>query len=240
MAVGGDARWHPQIFFRLWPAPEIADAFDEWQRSRHGRVLVEAPGALHFGYFAEPAGTTPFRTSGPTRMDFYTSRSIEGLFAWMRSAELASELADGDQWMADLREVDGQPFSANVYVPFAVDGDMAPPDAAVYAVRLEVPAEREREFDEWIATHLARYGQVPGVVLARAFSARRDDVPVPLYRSPGNRMVRVEIDPPKLGDALTSPELAHLLDLEQRWERQASYVARDVFVHRFHYDATTR
>lgn len=173
-------------------------------------------------------------------MDYYTARSMDDLFAWMCSEELSTELEDGGQWLSDLREVDGQPFSANVYEPFAVRGVQAPPDAAAYILRVEVESKAEAQFDDWLVReHLPRFQELPGFLLARAFTGVRNNVPIALYRSPGSRMLRVDIARPKLREALASLALTELLAAEDSWCAASSYCKSDLFVHLFHFDSST-
>jgi hypothetical protein len=232
-----DPRRHGQIFFRLRPSREIEQRFDEWQRKRHGPRLVQAPGAVHFGYFRRPE-TNYLGSNGPTRMDYYTAESEADLRAWMESEELRRELADGQQGMDALQTVDGQPFSANVYLPYLVEGARPPADAAVYAFRLELEEHEVDAFGEWLIERcLPAARTVPGVVLVRAFHAVRRDIPIPLYCSPGNRMIRIELEPAQLEDAIGSPEFQRVLDEQRRWDAPGRYATQDVFEHVFHLDS---
>jgi hypothetical protein len=231
-----DPRWHSQIFFRLWPSREIERRFDDWQRERHGPRLIEAPGAVHFGYFRRP-DTNYLAPDGPTRMDYYTAESEADLRAWMESDELRRELADGQPWMKALRTVDGQPFSANVYLPYLVEGARPPANAAVYAFRLELEEREVDAFGEWLKeSYFPAARAVPGVLLVRAFHAIRDEIPIPLYRSPGNHMIRMELDAAQLDNAIRSPQFQNVLDEQHRWDTPGRYATRDVFEYVFHLD----
>ena len=234
-----DPRWHAQIFFRLWPSREIEQRFDDWQQERHGPRLIQAPGAVHFGYFRRP-DTNHLDSDGPTRMDYYTAESEAGLRAWMESEQLRRELADGQRSMDALRTVDGQPFSANVYLPYLVEGTRPPANAAVYAFRLELEGHEVDAFGEWLRdSYLPTARAVPGVLLVRAFHAVRNEIPIPLYCSPGNHMIRIEFEPAQLVKAIGSSEFQHVLDEQRRWDAPGRYATQDVFEHVFHLDATT-
>src|SRR5579864_2264503 len=117
-----DAGWHPQILFRFRPRSDIEAAFDEWQRTTHGPQLIDAPGAVHFAYFESAADLPQAFRSGVSRMDYYAARDLDDLFKWMRSDELTRGLSDANRWRGHLEEVDGQAFSANVYIPTTVSG----------------------------------------------------------------------------------------------------------------------
>ena len=212
-----DPRWHAQIFFRLRPSREIEQRFDEWQRKRHGPRLVQAPGAVHFGYFRRP-DTSYLDPDGPTRMDYYTAQSEADLRAWIESEELRRELDDGDQWMDALETVDWQPFSANVYLPYLVDGTRPPANAAVYAFRLELEEHEVDAFGEWLQdSYLPAARAVPGVLPVRAFHSVREAIPIPLYSSPENQMIRIDLEPDRLENAPGSPEFRDVLDEQHRW-----------------------
>jgi hypothetical protein len=234
-----DPRRHAQIFFRLWPSREIEQRFDDWQRKHHAPRLIRAPGAVHFAYFRR-SDTNVLDSRGPTRMDYYTAESEAGLRAWMESDELRRELADGGQWMDALQTVDGQPFSANVYLPYLVEGTRPPANAAVFAFRLELEEHEVDAFGEWFEdSYLPAARAVPGVLLVRAFHAIREEIPIPLYCSPGNRMIRIELEPARLEEAIGSPEFRNVLDEQHRWDAPGRYATHDIFEHVFHLDSAT-
>jgi hypothetical protein len=79
---------------------------------------------------------------------------------------------------------------------------------------------------------------VPGVLLVRAFHAIRREIPIPLYCSPGNQMIRIEFEPTKLEDAIHSPEFQNLLNEQHRWHAPGRYVTQDIFEYVFHLDSS--
>ena len=232
-----DSGWHPQVLFRFRPRSEIEAAFDEWQRSTHGAQLVDAPGAVHFGYFQSAPGLPQAFRSGVSRMDYYTARNLDDLFLWMRSTELDEGLADADRWLGGLNELDGQAFSANVYTPLTVSGADPNSELPVFIEHFEVPPPETTAFDSWFREHVEAIAQQPGVSRARTFGAVRENVPIASYRSAGNRMLRAELASDSLSATLTSPSLMSILEGSMRWDRRLSYVTRDVFTPLFSYRA---
>jgi hypothetical protein len=235
-----DRGWHPEVFFRLWPRAEIEAAFDRWQRETHGAQLVEAPGAVHFGYFEAVTDLPQAYRSGVSRMDYYTARNLSDLFVWMSSDQLQAGLADGETWMRNLNEVDGAAFSANVYNVTSVIGADPGEEMPVLAERYEVPPALDERFDEWFEQkHAPAVAAEPGVVRVRTFRAVREGVPIADYRSPGNRMLRADLEPQRLRTALLSTAMMEALVDSMRWERDLEYVTRDVFRPLFSYTASS-
>lgn len=227
------------MLFRFRPKSEIEVAFDEWQRTTHGAQLVDAPGALHFGYFQSVADLPQAFRSGVSRMDYYTARNLDDLFMWMRSTELSEGLADANRWLGGLNEFDGQPFSANVYTPISVSGAEVASELPVFIERFEVLSPDTTEFDRWLrGEHAVALGQQPGVSRVRTFEAVRERVPIASYRSAGNRMLRAELESDSFRKTLSSSPLISILEDSMRWDRHLSYVTRDVFTplfcHRAH------
>jgi hypothetical protein len=234
-----DSGWHPQIFFRLWPRAEIEGAFDDWQQTVHGAQLVQAPGALLFGYFQAVTDLPQAYRSGVSRMDYYTARNLPDLFVWMRSEELQRGLADARTWLSGMNEVDEQAFSANVYSVTTVRGDDPRVELPVLVERFEVPTGEEHDFDEWLQdTHAGAIAEHPGVARVRTFHAVRETLPIPQYRSPGNRMLRVELSSQGFRTTLRSAWMIGALEDSMRWDRHLEYVTRDVFRPLFTYRAS--
>jgi hypothetical protein len=233
-----DAGWHPQVLFRFRPRSEIEAAFDEWQQTTHGAQLIEAPGAVHFAYFASATDLPQAFRSGVSRMDYYTARDLDDLFTWMRSDELARGLSDADRWLGGLNEVDGQAFSANVYTPTTVSGPDPGSELPVFVERFEVTPGDSAEFDSWFRReHVAGIATQPGVARVRTFEAVRENVPIASYRSAGNRMLRAELASTSYRKTLMSAPLIERLESSMRWDRRLPYITRDVFIPLFSFRA---
>lgn len=231
-----DSGWHPQVLFRFRPRSEIEAAFDEWQRTTHGAQLIDAPGAVHFGYFQSAVDLPQAFRSGVSRMDYYTALDLDDLFAWMRSDELNEGLSDADRWLGGLNDVDGQAFSANVYTPTTVSGEDPASELPVFIERFEVPPSDTAEFDSWFrGEHVAAIALQPGVSRVRTFEGVRENVPIASYRSAGNRMLRAELASDSVRETLLSPSLMAMLADSMRWDRRLSYVTRDMFTPLFSY-----
>jgi len=230
--------WHPEVFFRLWPRGEFEADFDAWQRNTHGPQVVEAPGAFQFGYFEAVTDLPQAYRSGVSRMDYYSARNLQDLIRWMSSEELQRGLDDGQKWLSRLNEVDGAAFSANVYTVTSVRGDDPAEETPALVERYEVPSGQDADFDKWLETHAIDVADQPGVTRVRTFRAVRAGVPIPQYLSPGNRMLRAELEPERMRTTLRSAGMIDALEASMRWERDLEYVTRDVFRPLFGYRAS--
>lgn len=230
-----ESDWHPFLVARAWPNKKIDEAFDKWEVEKHISDLMEGPGAVMVAYYKTVLDGLPeaYRGSG-TCVAYYTARDLKGLYAWLRSPELAAAVEDGSQWFGSFNELDFETFTGNVYVPLAVANRVGrkPPESAPFFIeRFEVEPGDSEEFDAWLhEVHLPAIGGHPGVLRARTFSAVREGIPIPYYYSPGNRMLAVELaDPERYRETLLSPELLAALEDSMRWDRRLSYVKRDVY-----------
>jgi hypothetical protein len=146
--------------------------------------------------------------------------------------------AASSRWLATLQEVDGQPFSANVYDVTGAIGGPPAAGAPIFVERFEVPPELVERFDEWlVGTHAPALAAQRGVARARTFAAVRDAIPIALYRSPGNRMLRVDLEPADVRTTLLSDGFVAALADSMRWDRELAYVTRDACTHLFQLDA---
>lgn len=140
--------------------------------------------------------------------------------------------------MAELHEVDGEPFSANVYEVTAVLGATRTIEAPIFVERFEVPEGRAADaFDRWLRdVHVRAIASNPGVTNVRTFKAVRADIPIRAYCSPGNRMLQAELKTERFRQTLVSAELLSAVENSARWDQRLAYFTRDVFVHTFHYN----
>lgn len=164
----------------------------------------------------------------------YTAREVTDLLDWIASPALNEELGDSERWIESLQPIDGQPFSANVYEVIEVEARGAQVDAPRFVERFEVGQGDAAEFERWVReVHVPRLFSVPGVLRVRALSAIRDGVAQPLYKSPGNRMVSVDLQPARFRQTLLSPEFDAALEASMTWDRALPYVQRNVFAYLF-------
>jgi hypothetical protein len=235
---GLESDWHPYLVARAWPNTTIEEAFDRWEIDKHIADLMTGPGTVMVAYFKTVLDGLPeaYKSSGIC-MAYYTARDIDGLYAWLRSDELAAAVEDGSQWFGNFNELDFETFTGNVYVPLAVlnRAQRKPDEAApLFIERFEVTDAEAEEFDAWLhEVHLPAVGNHEGVLRARTFSAIREGIPIPYYYSPGSRMIAAELAD-DFRAALLSPELLAALEDSMRWDRRLSYVKRDVYRHAAH------
>src|SRR5438045_2493197 len=81
-----ESDWHPLLFARAWPKPEIQADFDRWEVDKHIAELMLGAGAVMVVYGLNVLDGLPeaYKGSGYC-MAYYTGRDLEGLFAWLRS-----------------------------------------------------------------------------------------------------------------------------------------------------------
>jgi hypothetical protein len=230
-----ESDWHPMLMARAWPKEEIQADFDTWEVDKHIAELALGPGVVFVAYFLNVLDGLPeaYKGSGYC-MAYYTGKDLEGMFAWLRSPELAAAVEDGSQWFGRFNSVDYETFTGNVCPVRAVVNNLGqtPPESAPILVeRWEVSDADAEEFDEWLDnTHLPAVGGHEGVVRVRTFTAVREGIPIPYYYSPGNRMLVAELrDPVNFRETLLSPELMTRLEDSTRWDLRLPYVKRDVY-----------
>jgi hypothetical protein len=220
---------------RAWPKEEIQADFDKWEVDKHIAELALGPGVVFVNYYLNVLDGLPeaYKGSGYC-MAYYTAKDLDGMFAWLRSSELAAAVADGSQWFGRFNSVDYETFTGNVCPVRAVAnrlGETPAPSAPILMERWEVSADDSDEFDTWLEeTHLPSVGSHEGVLRARTFTAIREGIPIPYYYSPGNRMLIAEFaESENLGKILLSGDMMERLEDSMRWDRRLSYVKRDVY-----------
>jgi len=230
-----ESDWHPMLIARAWPKKEIQADFDKWEVDKHIAELALGPGVVFVNYHLNVLDGLPeaYKASGYC-MAYYTARDLNGMFAWLRSPDLAAAVEDGSQWFGRFNSVDYETFTGNVCPVRAVvnsRGETPPEDAPLLVERWEVSDADADEFDRWLEeTHLPSVGSHEGVLRARTFTAVREGVPIPYYYSPGNRMLVVELaDTEKFREILLSDHMMARLEDSMRWDRRLPYVKRDVY-----------
>jgi hypothetical protein len=230
-----ESDWHPMLIARAWPKEEIQAEFDKWEVDKHIAELALGPGVVFVNYFLNVLDGLPeaYKGSGYC-MAYYTAKDLDGMYAWLRSPELAAAVEDGSQWFGRFNSVDYETFTGNVCPVSQVVNTLgeAPPESAPILVeRWEVTPDDEDEFDRWLdETHLPAIGAHEGVVRARTFTAVREGIPIPYYYSPGNRMLIAELgDPEHFRQTLLSDAMIGRLEDSMRWDRRLPYVKRDVY-----------
>jgi hypothetical protein len=233
---------YPMLLTRAHPKREIQDAFDDWQREKHLPDLMRAPGATMVVYARNVLDGLPeaYKGSGSC-LAYYEAPTVEDLFAFLTSTEIAEAVADGSRWFGRFNDVDYETYTGNVYQVTGVvnpAGGPPPETSPLLVERWEAPDDDLDVFDEWLGeAHLPELGSAAGVRRARSFSAIREGIPIPYYYSPGNRALVAELDDDFRG-LLLQPELLERLEESMRWERRLPYVKRDVYEHVAHARST--
>jgi hypothetical protein len=223
----------PVLHTRAWPKREVAADFDHWQATRHLPEAMTAPGAVAAWYYSTVSAGLPQGWQGSgTVMVNYLCDSVDGIFAFVSSPELAAAVADGVTWFDRFNELDGADYTGNIYTVTAV----APLRHAPIAPGLAVVCERfeggkhGEELDAWLSrVHLPALAALPQVLRARTMLAVRHGSPLPYYYSPGDRMVQVDLAVEEPAEALTTEPFLERLADSMRWDRALKYVRRDAY-----------
>lgn len=231
-----ESDWYPMLMTRAWPFRDLVAEFDAYQAERHLPDLVAAPGAAMVGYYENVVVGLPqaYKGSG-NRLANYVARNLDDLFRWLRSGEFADAVEDGGRtWFGRMNELDYDLYTGNVYCVgdvAKVDNGETRIDLPLLVERFEVGNGEEEEFDLWMSrVHLPAVANEPGVLRVRSCTALRDDIPLPYYVSPGNRMLIADLDDAKpLSDTLLSPGLHAAVGDSLQWDLRLSYVRRDVY-----------
>jgi len=223
------------LLTRAWPPVERAAEFDRFQRHEHLPQLMDAPGARQALYYETIVERLPAICQGSgSRLVEYRCGSVDDLFAWLRSDELAAAVKDGGaRWFGRMNELDGALYTGNIYNVDEVIGRRAtdaPDECTLLLERFEVGAQAE-EFDRWaVDEHLPDLAVAPGVFGVRYCAAIRGQSPIPYYESPGDRAVLVAVDPAvSPADAAVEPTLLAAVQDSLRWDSLLSYVRREVY-----------
>ena len=223
------------LIARAWPKDEIQSDFDKWEVDKHIAELAQGPGVVFVVYYLNVLDGLPeaYKGSGYC-MAYYTGKDLDGMFAWLRSPEVAAGVEDGSQWFGRFNSVDYETFTGNVCPVTAVINNLGQTpleSAPVLVERWEVSEVGAEEFDQWLAEiHLPALGGHEGVLRARTFTAVREGIPLPYYCSPGNRMLVAELaDSENFRETLLSPDMMTRLEDSMRWDRRLPYVKRDVY-----------
>jgi hypothetical protein len=223
----------PLLHTRAWPKREVAADFDEWQANRHLPEAMTAPGAVAAWYYATVSEGLPQGWQGSgTVMVNYVCDSVDGIFAFVSSPELAAAVADGVTWFDRFNELDGSDYTGNIYAVTAVaplEHRPIAPGLAVVCERFE-SGDSGEELEDWLSgVHLPALAVLPQVVRARTMRAVRHGSPLPYYYSPGDCMVQVELAVEEPAEALTTEPFLERLADSMRWDRKLSYVRRDAY-----------
>jgi hypothetical protein len=169
-------------------------------------------------------------------MVIYATRDLAGCLDHMDSPAARAAIADGESRENQYPLLDGEPFTANIYLPDQVFGSLDEAFVAgdwFYAERFEVPYSHDEEFVPWIEGYGARLTEWPGVTRVRTWTQYRDappGFPFDRYRSKGNRMVSVEVAAEVAVEQIVGHPLfgSDLADSLSRWDAVLPYVRRDL------------
>ena len=235
MAQDIDSAWHTMVFTRAWPKREFIDEYDKWEEEKHLPEPIEGAGAV-LGLLGKAVveGLPEAYIATANRLGYYTARNLEGMMRWLNSKELTEAIGDGIQNFDRFNDVDFQVFTGNVYEVTEVispEPEQLPETLPIFAERFEVSDGEADDFDAWMhAIHLPDLIGLPGVRRVRSFTAVRENIPVVYYHSPGNRMMLLELSSPdEYRTTLRSSPMMAILEDSMRWDRQLSYVKRDVY-----------
>jgi hypothetical protein len=217
---------------RATPRQDYAAQFDAWQATKHLPELIAAPGAHSLLYAeADPTQRSAAFAGCATRLAIYSSASLASMLTFVGSDAVAEAVADGSQWFGCFRDLDGEPYSGNVYSVFGAWGVGFESAELLLIERLEIPTNLLGLYDEWIETEYApglmRSDGVSGV---RACRVHRDGVSVPYYHSRGNRAVLVAF---RLGvrheDAPFDAAAQENFASSRLWDLRIPYAEREIF-----------
>lgn len=195
------------LLTRAWPHDDVAADFDLWQRRTHFPQLVGLPGARLAGYYHVVHHAQRPNAPRGLRMALYWSDDVASLDQWLSDPGLADAVRDGSRFFPSFHELDGEPYSGNVYDLGSGTGHAAHDAPALWVERYEVPPEQADTFDRWLeAEHLPALRGAACVTGVRTGRAVRRDFSVPYYNSPGDRLVlgAVTLDDPAAVSATLS------------------------------------
>jgi hypothetical protein len=175
---------------RAAPRPHIHDDWVEWLITQHMPQLTDGSPLLgSWCYRSSPENNT----ARQHYMVNYVAPDVGSMMTWLDSRQLDAALSDGLRWIGGFDALEGDDFTGNVYIQTWASGrDQAyGAGPGVYVRRFEsLSAENGPRWNapggaSAGAQRLAERGDVSGVSL---WAAERN-VPVPYYRSAGNRMI---------------------------------------------------
>jgi hypothetical protein len=223
------------LFSRAWPPVGLLGEFDDYQREEHLPQLMEAPGARQALLYQTLVDDLPavYQGSG-SRLVEYRCASLEDLFLWLSSDQLAAAVDDGGaRWFGRMNELDGALYTGNLYEvrrAVASPKDPIPDKSAILAERFETATHHDA-FDRWVIDeHLPALAAGPAVIGLRYCVAIRGRSPIEYYESPGDRAILVALDPdvPPV-EAVTAPALLAATQDSLRWDVKLQYVRREVY-----------
>lgn len=183
------------LLTRASPVDDAVLAFDDWQRAKHLPELMRAPNthAVFYG------GHTPIPSGSreqAQRLAIYSFSSLDALKVFVASSEVSAAIQDGSRWFGRFLELDGAPYSGNMYQVDEAFGSGFATLSVLYVERFEIPPAALPEFDKWLidifSQQLMETEHVLGV---RICSASREQGQVPHYLSRGNRAVLCAVAP---------------------------------------------
>lgn len=233
----------PVLVCRIECPPHMAADVDEWMPKHFDDSLdhdaVTSVAAYRVARNFDPDAGLPWLLNGHgNRFIVYVADSFEHLLEWIDSPVIRDAIEDGVDRESAFPELDGEPFTGNIYDVIAVrnplDADFPGP-TVIFAERFEVGDTDATEFDTWLnGAHLDAVAALPDLVRARTFHQRRDvppRFPYDRYTSKGNRMLLAEFpfDSEPL-DLARSPAFGVALHDSARWDLRLSYVRREIAV----------
>lgn len=230
---GLDADRHAMLIARAWPKDSIIERWDDWEANKHLADLMKAPDAVYTCFHKViTKGIIEAYVPTQTRMAYYTTRDLDGMFRYLQSPEVAYAIEDGSQWFGQFNDVDFAIFTGNVCLVDDVFNNLnavPPEECPLYVERFEVGPD-DTDFDPWLReVHAPAYAHDPRVARVRTFHAVRENIPISYYLSPGNRMLMVDFMPgTDLRAVMVEPPMLAALEDAQRWDRRLSYVKRDL------------
>lgn len=241
----------PVLVCRIECPPHMAEGVDEWMPQHFDDSLdhdaVTAVAAWRVVRDFRPESGLPWVLNGHgNRFIVYVAESLPPLLEWLDSPILREAIDDGQDRESSFPELDGEPFTGNIYevtkVQHSLGVDFAG-SSLIFAERFEVGDLDEPDFVGWLeGEHLEAIGALPGIQRARTFRQYHDApkrFPYNRYDSKGNHMILaelpVEVDPLEL--AHTS-EFATALRDSTRWDLRLPYVRRELAVNHVRRDKT--
>lgn len=230
----GSVDQHPMLLCRDHIPDDMVADLDAWI-PKHLADSVADPGVSSAASFAVAWGLPGMLSPPGGRLIGYAAVGMDELVAWLGSDALKAAIEDGSERESQVWEVDGEPFTGNIYAVVEQRGTVAADfvdGGGLYVERYQVDDATAGEFDAWLhSEQVEAVSRWPGVVRVRTWEQNRnvpDAFPYDRYVSKGNRMLSADlaagVDPHALlRDAAVWMTIAR----SAQWDLRLPYVRRE-------------
>lgn len=183
MAIG-------MLHTRAAPRPHIHDDWVDWLVSQHMPQLTGGSSLLGSWCYRSLPGSN---TTRQHYMVNYVAPDAGSMMTWLESRRLEEALSEGLRWIGEFDPLEGEDFTGNIYIQaWTSTRNLAyNADPILHARRFESqsaeggPGWAALDEASAAARRLADRRDISGVSLWAAVRS----VPIPYYRSAGNRMI---------------------------------------------------